>query len=106
MSSQGITVVDLSPRPTLIHQLEALFEKAVQGGFDIVLNFSHINVLDTDEFVLLLRIEEVQKKKGQRTVLCGVTTTLWGTREWLDPDRAFVIVSDQRTAVANLKGEA
>ena len=78
--SENIALAELQDDPVFTDDLVALTEQVEKDPtVDVLLNFVHVNYLNSSNLAKLLRLRKaVTVTNGRKLVLCSVNTHVWG----------------------------
>lgn len=102
--SQNISVVNLLSEPTMGPQIKDLTRYLRKGRFSAILDFSGVEVLPSDETLLLLMAKEAKKRGHVRMVLCQVSEKMEETLRACGLREMFEIVDSKESAMGVLMG--
>ena len=106
MVTPNITVVTLDSDPNLIHELQDILGKSLQGWCDIVLSFSSVPFIGNDHLSALLRTRKAQKDHCRKMILCDVKPEVKKIIIDHGLEKLFRIVDNKDTARAVLTAVA
>lgn len=74
------------------------------AGSGLVLDFTHVELINSIGITCLLQVEEDCRRQGARMLMASVPERIWGFFKQVKLDRRFTAVADIDSAVAALGG--
>lgn len=102
--SEGIYLAELSSEPTLREEICELIDKMKKhDDKDVVLDFSHVDIVTSSSLSALLRLNKLMTDCGRRIILCCVSPASRGVFKVSGIDEIFEFASDKFMALATLQ---
>ncbi len=102
--SENIVLVELPPEPEINEELKTVI-KIVQdkSDCDVVLDFSHVDIVTSSNLSKLLRLRKLLADCGQQLILCSVAPATKGILTVTGLDGVFGLLNDKYAALATLQ---
>ena len=102
--SKNIIVVDLPPHPEATAELKS-FAETLRDRIDrdVILDFSHLDIVTTAEIAELLTLRNLLSQKGHRLILCGICAAVRGIFTVTGLDKVFEFAESKSAALANVQ---
>ncbi len=102
--SENIIVAELQDDPAFSDDLNALIDQvAERNEFDVVLNFSGVNYVNSSNIAKLLKLRKRIISNKRRLVLCGIDTNVWGLFLVTGLDKVFDFAESVATGLASVQ---
>jgi anti-sigma B factor antagonist len=100
--SEGVILVELPGHLEKDNELQTVIRMLRQGShFDVVVDFSHVQVLGGAWLTRLLKIQRLVHEGGHKLVLCSVAPAIRGIFTIARLDDLFEFAEDSFTALAS-----
>lgn len=101
--SDKISVVHLGTDPQFTDDITSLESALSHSSTDVVLDFSGVAFLNSSNLSRLLRLRKKLHDKGNRLVLCGISTKAWSTFLVTGLDKVFEFTENVPMGLATLQ---
>lgn len=102
--TEDVVYVVLPPEPRIREKLKDLNEKVSRNcDFNVVLDFSYIEVLTSTTISNLITLQNWLNKRGYKLVLCKVAVVTKGIFDVAGLDKVFKFASDKFDALSILR---
>ena len=102
--SEDIVSVDLPPEPQIGDELKTVAEVVQdRGEYDMILDFSRVDVLTSSSLSKLLRLRKLLGECGHRLVFCSLAPATKGILTVTGLEGIFELVDDKFAALATLR---
>jgi anti-anti-sigma factor len=100
--SKDMIVVNLPPSSQDHRELETAIAMAREkGDFNLVVDFSSVDVVGSRMFAALLELRQLLQESGHKLVLCGLSPATKGVFSIARLDDVFEFVQDRFAALAD-----
>ncbi len=105
--SDSVMLAELSDDPQFSDDMSALIDAVTDNPRQhVLLNFSHVNYLNSSNIARLLKLRKLVAVTNQRKMkLCNVNTHVWGVFLVTGLDRLFDLADDLPSGLAALQIE-
>jgi anti-anti-sigma factor len=103
--SERVLIGELADDPQFTDDMTQILEQCAQTPqLDVLLNFAHVNYLNSSNIAKLLKVrKQVAISNERKLILCGVSRQVWGVFLVTGLDRIFEIVEDVPSGLALLQ---
>ena len=100
--SKDMIVVNLPQSSQDQHELETAIDMVREkGDFNVVVDFSGVDVVGSRTFAALLELRQLLQESGHKLVLCGLSPATKGVFSIARLDDVFEFVQDRFAALAD-----
>jgi anti-anti-sigma factor len=100
--SENVILADLSGEPQECDELQTVIDMVSnKGGCDVVIDFSHVDVVGSRVFCGLLRLQKALHDGGHKLILCGVRPATRNVFAVTRLDEVFEFAPDRFAVLAS-----
>ncbi len=101
--SDSVAVVHLADDPQFTDDLDALDQHMEKSKGAAVLDFAAVHFINSSNLARMLRLRKRLASWNGKVVLCGVSTTVWGTFLVTGLDKMFTFSDNVMMGLATLQ---
>lgn len=102
--SEDVILVDLAPEWREHAELRTVIDTVRgKGGCDVVVDFSHVDIVGSPTFSRLLELRKSLQERGRKLILCGMAPPVKSVFTIARLDEAFEFVEDRFAALARVQ---
>jgi anti-anti-sigma factor len=102
--SDHILVVEVQDDPVFTDEMSNLTDQlALNSEVDVVVDFQHVNYLNSSNIAKLLKIRKQLISANRRLVLCGIDASVWGVFLVTGLEKVFAFADNVAIALASIQ---